>query len=94
MSNETHILNLLNRLITKILNFKLVIVLEYQNIKIFLEKVTLQTCLKKFLGLKKLKTMCRGQMLSLIFIEKKLFERFPKTNCQKQIKNNLKLKKQ
>ena len=41
MSNETHILNLLNRLIAKILNFKLVIVLEYQNIKIFLEKVTL-----------------------------------------------------
>ena len=38
--------------------------------------------------------MCRGHMLSLIFIEKKLFERFPKTNCQKQIKNNLKLKKQ
>ena len=41
MSNETHILNLLNRLIAKILNFKLVIVLEYQNIKIFLQKVTL-----------------------------------------------------
>ena len=94
MSNKTHILNLLNRLITKILNFKLVIVLEYQNIKIFLQKVTLQICLKKFLGLKKLKIMWRGHMLSLIFIEKKLFERFPKTNCQKQIKNNLKLKTQ
>ena len=35
--------------IIKILNLKLVILSEYQNIKIFLQKVTLQIVLKKFL---------------------------------------------
>ena len=33
----------------KILNLKLLILLEYQNIRIYLEKVTLQIGLKKFL---------------------------------------------
>ena len=33
----------------KILNLKLVVLLEYQNIKIFLQKVTLQIGLKKLL---------------------------------------------
>ena len=32
----------------KVLNFKLVIMLEYQNTKTFLQKVTLQIGLKKF----------------------------------------------
>ena len=36
------------KLIIKILNLKLMILLEYQNIKIFLKKVTLQIGLKKF----------------------------------------------
>ena len=36
-------------LIIKILNLKLVVLLEYQNIEIFLQKVTLQIGLKKFL---------------------------------------------
>ena len=35
-----------------ILNFKLVILIEYQNIKIYLLKITFQIGLKKFLGLK------------------------------------------
>ena len=39
----------------KILCLKLVILLEYQNIKIFLKKVTVQIGLKKFLWLKKVK---------------------------------------
>ena len=39
----------------KILSLKLVILLEYQNIKIFLKKVTVQIGLKKFLWLKKVK---------------------------------------
>ena len=34
---------------------KLVALLEYQNIKVFLQEVTLQICLKKFLWLRKLK---------------------------------------
>ena len=36
----------------KILNLKLVILLEYQNIKTFLQNITLQIGLKKFLWLK------------------------------------------
>ena len=38
-----------NELMMKILNLKLVIMLEYQNIKTFLQKVMFQTGLKKFL---------------------------------------------
>ena len=33
----------------KILNLKLVVLLEHQNIKVFLQKFTLQSCLMKFL---------------------------------------------
>ena len=80
-----------NNEIIKILNLKLVILLEYQNIKIVLKKVTLQIGLK-FLWLKKLKILCRGHILLMIF-RKKLLELFKKKNCKKQIKNNLELKK-
>ena len=53
VKNQKYILTLIKKLITKILKF--VRLVEYQNIKIFLEKVTLQIVLKKFLGLKKVK---------------------------------------
>ena len=43
------ILTLVKKVIIKILNLKLVILLEYQNIKIFLKNVPLQIGLKKFL---------------------------------------------
>ena len=76
----------------KILNLKLVILLEYQNIKIVLQKVTLQIVLKKFLRLKKLKILCRGHILLMILMDKKLLELFTKKNCKKQIKENLELK--
>ena len=36
-------------MIMKVLNLKLVIMLEYQNIKVFLPKAIFQTVLKKFL---------------------------------------------
>ena len=55
---------------------------EYQNIKIFLQKITSQIGLKKFLQLKKLKTLCRGHMLFVILKAKKLLERFTKKNCK------------
>ena len=42
MWNQTHILILVKKLIIKVINLKLVIFLEYQNIKKFLRKVTLQ----------------------------------------------------
>ena len=61
--------------------------LEYQNIRIFLQKVTLWIGLKKFLGLKMLKTLFLGHKL----MEKKLLECLMKTNRKKQIKKNLEL---
>ena len=49
MLNQAHILTLVKKIIIKILSLKLVMLLEYQNIKIFFQKVTLQIGLKKFL---------------------------------------------
>ena len=48
--------------------------LEYQNMKIFLQAVTLQLGLKSFLWLKMLKILCRGHMLLIILMEKKLLQ--------------------
>ena len=56
--------------------FKLVILLEYWSIKIFLQKATLQIGLKKFLWLKKLKILCCGHILLMVLMEKKLLESF------------------
>ena len=53
----------------------------------------LHSKLKNILWLKKLKVLCRGHMLLMIFMEKKLLEGFTKTNCKKQIKKNLEMKK-
>ena len=52
--------------IIKILDLKLVILLEYQNIKIFLQKAIFQIGLTKFVWSKNLKTMFRGHMLLVI----------------------------
>ena len=49
MQNQAQILTIVEKLMIKILNLKLVILLEYQNIKIFLQKAMLQIGLKKFL---------------------------------------------
>ena len=43
--------------------------------------------------IKKLKILCRGHILLMILMEKKLLESFMKTNCKKQTKKNLELKK-
>ena len=61
----------------KILNLKLLMLLKYENIKTFLQKTMLQID-KKFLRLKKLKTLYCGHFLLVILTEKKLLERFPK----------------
>ena len=82
MKNETHILTLVNKLMLKILNLKLVILLEYQNIKRFLQKAMLQIGLK-FLLLQKLKILFREHMLLVILKVRKLLERFTKKNCKK-----------
>ena len=67
-------------------NLKLVILLEYQNIKTFLQKVILQIGLKKSLLLKSYKTVPWTNCW-------KLLELFTKMNPKKQIKKNLELKK-
>ena len=58
---------------------------KIKNIKLFLQKVTLQIGLNKFFSLKQLKILCHGHMLLMILMEKKLLERFTKTNCKKKI---------
>ena len=67
--------------------------LKYQNIKMFLQKVTFQIGPDKFLSLKMLRMLCHGHMLLMILMEKKSLENFTKTNCKNQIKENLELKK-
>ena len=47
----------------QLLNLKLMILLEYKNIKTFLPKVTFQIDLKRFLLLQKLKTLCCGHVI-------------------------------
>ena len=69
----------MKRLIKKVLNFKLMITSEYQNIKIFFQKTFFHVDLKKILLLKKLKMLCHGHILLVIFTKvKTLFERFMK----------------
>ena len=53
---------------------KLVIMLDYQNIKIFLPKAIFQIGLKKVLPLKNLKILCCEYMLLVILTDKKLLE--------------------
>ena len=52
---QADILTLVKKLMIKILNLKLVALLEYQNKKAVLQMFTLQICLKKFWWLKPLK---------------------------------------
>ena len=54
-------------------------------LKMFLQKVTLQTLLKEFLWLKKLKIMWPGLILLTILMVKKLLELFTKKELQKTI---------
>ena len=77
----------MKRLIKKVLNFKLMITSEYQNIKIFFQKTFFQVDLKKILLSKKLKMLCHGHILLVIFTKvKTLFERFMK-KLQKKSKS-------
>ena len=79
----------LKKVMIKILNLKLVIVLGYQNTKTFLLKDILQVCLKKVLWLKKLKIVFQGDMLLLLSMVKKLLERFMRNKYKKQINKDL-----
>ena len=79
----------LKKIMIKIVNLKLVIMLEYQNTKIFLLKDILQIGLKKFLWLKKLKILFHEHMLLMISMVKKLLEHFMKKNYKKKINKDL-----
>ena len=74
--NSNTYINSKKKLIIKVLNLKLVVLLEYKILKRILQKVALQIDWKKFLWLKKLKILCRGYMLLMILMEKKLLELF------------------
>ena len=71
-------------IINNILNLKLAILLEHQNIK-KLQKAMFQIDLNE--------TLRRGYMLLVLLMEKKLLERFMKKNCKNQVRKSLQLKK-
>ena len=76
----------------KILNLKRVILLEYQNIKIVLQKVTLQIGQKKLLWLKKLKILCRGHVINDLNQEE-IVGTFYKNDFQKTNQREFKIEK-
>ena len=65
------------------------ILLEYQNIKRYLQKAMFQIDLKEFWLLKKLKILFRGHMLFVILKVMKWLERLTKSNYKKEIKKSL-----
>ena len=76
-----------------ILILKLVLLLEYQNIRTLLQKAMFQIGLKKFLLLQKLEILCQRHSLLVILKANKLLERCKKNSCKKEIKKSLELKK-
>ena len=75
--------------IIKIVYLKLGTMQEYQNIKTFFQKVTLQISPKKFFWLiKKLKWLYHGHMLLVILTVKRFFERIMEKNWKRSIKQN------
>ena len=76
----------------KIVNLKLVILLEYRNIKIFLEKITLQIGVKKLLWLKKIQKHCVMAMLLVILMEKNFWTVLRKRIAKNELKSSMALK--
>ena len=71
----------IKKIIRKILNFKLMIMLEYQNIKIFLEKGS-----EEVFMIKKLKKFCIGHMLLVVGAD--IVGSFCKKKKKKKIEEN------
>ena len=90
MNNQAHILTLVKKIMT--LNLKLLILLEYENIKIFLQKAMFQIGFKKFLLLKGKNIVPWTYFISDPKGEE-ILERFTKNNYKKQIKKSLELKR-
>ena len=82
VKSNTHI-TLVKKLMKKL---KLVILVEYQSIKTFLQKAMFQISLKKSLLLQKIKILFHGHMLLAVLKATKLLERFTKKNCKKKSK--------
>ena len=57
--------------------------LEYQNIKIILQKGYVPNWSEEVFVIEKLKALCRKHMLLATLTEKNLLERFTKKNCKK-----------
>ena len=74
----------------EIRNLKLMVMLKYENIYIY---IFLQIELKKFLWLKKLKIQWRGHILLVTLMERKLSERFTKNELQKANQKVFRIKK-
>ena len=82
MKNQVHILTKVEKLIMKILNLELAILLENQKKKTFLQKAMFQIGLNKFLWLK----LCRGHMLLVVLKTKEFLKCFMTKNCTKNQK--------
>ena len=77
----------------KIRHLKLVILLEYQNIKTFLQKVTFQIGLKNFLWLKKLKILCPEHVVINNLNGEEIVWTFYENYLKKKKQKTLELKK-
>ena len=69
------------------------ILIEYQDIKIFLAKGYTPNWSEDVFMIKKAKILCRGHTLLVLLTRKKFLELFMKKNCKEQIKKSLELKK-
>ena len=69
-------LNLIKKVITKILNLKLLIPLEYQNAKIFLRKVTLSNWSEEVFVIKKVKNIVPWTYVISVLNGKEIVETF------------------
>ena len=70
--------------------FKLVVLLEYQNIKTFLQKAMSQIGLKKFFWLKKVKNTASYMDIISDLKDKEILEKFYKKELKKKKKKNQK----
>ena len=90
--NQTYILTLVKKLMIKILNLKLVISLEYQNIQTFLQKAMFQIFEQVFV-IKKAKNIVLWTFVISNLNGEKTVGTFYGKELQKQIKKSLDLKK-
>ena len=76
--------------------FKIGDIVRISTYKNIFSKGHIPNCSEEVFVIKKVKILCRGDMLLMILMEKKLLEIvekvFTKTNCKKQIKKNLELR--